>query len=355
MKSIKDYVSLEQKFYEGILNRYDVLFEDILTSANVNDFKEIVIYATGSSLNAAYGALPFMNKCLDIPIRIEEPSIIKNYLPSVGNEVLNIAISQGGHSYSVIELVKMLQQQGKKVFVFTSELESPLAKASENIISMGMPVEEMPYVSAGYSVLILDLMLLSLKLAIKTGKLTSDDELNSLKQIQQVVNKMPEVIKSSEIWISKLETKLAIAKRIIFIGYGATYGVAREGETKITETVRISSWGKELEEYMHGPYLGLKNEDIILFVEPNGRLKERANLLKKFLNKYVTNVVTIYANEGSSLENDLQLAVNVPEEFTALFMTIPIHLMSYRLSKLKGIDLTVSAYPDFDQITASKI
>ena len=106
---------------------------------------------------------------------------------------------------------------------------------------------------------------------------------------------------------------------------------------------------------MHGPYLGLKNGDIILFVEPNGRLKERANLLKKFLNKYVTNVVTIYANEGSSLENDLQLAVNVPEEFTALFMTIPIHLMSYRLSKLKGIDLTVSAYPDFDQITASKI
>lgn len=51
------------------------------------------------------------------------------------------------------------------VVALTSEKDSPLARVSNRVLEMGMPVEEMPYVSAGYSVTILDLILIALVLS----------------------------------------------------------------------------------------------------------------------------------------------------------------------------------------------
>ena len=42
--------------------------------------------------------------------------------------------------------------------------------------------------------------------------------------------------------------ELVSGKRFVAIGYGPGYGVAREADTKITETVRVPMNGYELEE-----------------------------------------------------------------------------------------------------------
>lgn len=356
MKSIEDYVKLEPDFYQGVLDHYEELFVNNLSDVDVTEIDNIVIYATGSSSNAAYGALPFMSKVLGMPVQIQEPSISENYLMNVSDHSLSVAISQGGHSYSVVELVQRLQKADHIVFSLTSELDSPLAKISNHVLSMGMPVEEMPYVSAGYSVVILDLMLISLTIARQKGQLSEREEKDYFEQINRIVSALPDVISQSTEWVTEQLPSFSNAKRLSFVGYGAAYGVAREGETKITEAVRISAWGKELEEYMHGPYLGINEDDVIVFIEPNGKLAERSGLLKQFLTQHLNNIYTIYANDKqSSAEQDLNFGIEVDELLASLFMTIPVHLLAYHLSQEKGVDLQHSAYPDFDKITASKI
>lgn len=356
MKSIEDYINLEPKYYQNVLDNYQSLFGNQFSKDELDDIDNVVIYATGSSSNAAYGALPFMSKVLEMPVQIEEPSISENYLLNVKKNTLCIAISQGGHSYSVVKLVERLQGAEHKVFTLTSELDSPVAKVGKNILKMGMPVEEMPYVSAGYSVEILDLLLFALIIAKITRKITVEDYQQYFKEITTITQKMPDVIEYANKWVNQYLNEFATAKRLIFIGYGSAYGVSREGETKITEAVRISSWGKELEEYMHGPYLGLMPDDFVICLEPNGKLQKRADLLKQFLNKHVDHVYSIYANDAKNKKShDLSLKVKTDELLVALFMTVPIHLLAYRLSKIKGNDLQHSAYPDFDEITASKI
>ena len=355
MKSIEDYVHLEPKYYEAVLQNYADLFAKQIAQINHN-ITNVVIYATGSSSNAAYGALPFMSNILKMPVKIEEPSIAENYLLHVEPNSLCIAISQGGHSYSVVKIIQRLQDAGNTVFALTSELDSPVAQISQHVLNMGMPIEEMPYVSAGYSVEILDLMLLAMLIAQKIGKLSSVEFTKLLAEIKSIVLKMPEVINSASNWVENNISNFATAKRLVFIGYGATYGVSREGETKTTEAVRINSWGKELEEYMHGPYLGLNADDFIICIDPMGKLHDRMDLLKQFLNKHVKNVYTIYSGKDQSeATNDLSLGITTNELLTSLFMTVPVHLLAYKLSQVKKIDLQHSAYPDFDKITASKI
>lgn len=354
MKSIKDYVDLEQGFYSNILKNKDELYDSQFNEETLKGISNIVIFATGSSSNAAYSALPFMSKTTGLPIYIEEPSIAANYLLNFNDDTLYFAITQGGHSYSIINLVEKFEKNGKKIFTLTSDASSPAYKVSDNVLSMGMPIEEMPYVSAGYSVTILDLMLISMRIGKILGNLSDRNEKDTLADIDGIIAKMPNIVDRSNKWIKDNISTFKNAKRLVWIGYGSTYGVSREGETKITETVGISSWGKELEEYMHGPYLGLQENDLIIFIDPNGILEDRVENLYKFLKLHV-NDVFIINSVNRKHEKDLDLNVTCNELLASLYMTIPVHLLSFELSQCKGNDLEKSAYPEFDKITASKI
>ena len=356
MKNIADYVALEPEYYQNILDNYQTLFTQHIDLSKIKQLNSIVIFATGSSSNAAYGARSLMSKILKVPVYIEDPSIAANYLHYSDPNTLYFAISQGGESYSTIHLVEEFIKSNQTIYTLTSNPNSPLYKVSNHVLSMGIPIEEMPYVSAGYSVTILDLILISLVIAQKNGNLNEQQFNSYLDQLQKVTHLLPKVIEQSQMWVNQYQNQFYHAKRVIFIGYGATYGVAREGETKFTETVRNTAFGKELEEYMHGPYLGLHEDDHIVFLEPHGQLAQRANLLKVFLDKYVKNVSTIYANNSNNLkEEDLCLNVDIDELYASLFMTVPVHLLSYQVSRLKGHNLEKSTYPEFDEITSSKI
>lgn len=356
MKSIADYVELEPEYYQNVLNNYEALFVKTIDLNKINQLNSIVLFATGSSSNAAYSARPLMSKILRVPVYVEDPSMAANYLHYNDTNSLYIAISQGGQSYSTIHLVEQFIKNNQTIYSLTSNPNSPLNKISNNVLSMGMPIEEMPYVSAGYSVTILDLILISMVIGQKIGSLKNEQFEEYFNQIQKIVKLLPQVIKQSQTWVSNNLNQFFQAERVILIGYGATYGVAREGETKFTETVQNTALGKELEEYMHGPYIGLHSSDSIIFIEPQGQLEQRANSLKEFLKRYVQNVTTIYADKTDNItERDLCLNVNCDELLSSLFMTIPIHLLSYQVSQLKKRDLERSTYPEFDVITKSKI
>ncbi len=354
MKNMEYYIHAEPEIYEHITTGRKQILEKIIQMDH-KTYHSVVIFATGSSSNAAFGAQLYMSAKLGIPVYIEEPSISGNYMLHLNKNTLYVAISQGGHSFSTIHLVKEIQKRGGTIFTMTSDLSSPIAEAAKNVIEMGMNIEEMPYVTAGYSATILILDLLALELALATGKITTEQYESDLNEMQKIATRLPEVIKKATNWVEKHTHELLQAKRIFFIGYGSAYGVAREGETKVTETIRITAFGKELEEYMHGPYIGLSAEDYVIFLEPEGILRNRADKLKEFLHGHVSEVRTIFANKTSINSNDLALGIQTNELLVSLFMTIPVHLLAFKISQEKGINLEQSAYPEFDKITQSKI
>ncbi|AGR06484.1 SIS domain-containing protein [Listeria monocytogenes] len=354
MKNMDYYIRSEQSVYENIIRSRKDLLQKVIQMEKV-DYQAIVIFATGSSSNAAFAAQLYMSDKLAIPVYVEEPSTAGNYMLHLNKNTLYIAISQGGHSYSTIHLVKEIERQGGIVFTLTSDLTSPIAKESTRAIDLGMAIEEMPYVTLGYSATILMLNLMALELALLQEKMLEEEYQAEIAELKKITANLPKVVEKSAAWVDAHTQELMEAERVFFIGYGAAYGVAREGETKVTETIRITAFGKELEEYMHGPYIGLSEQDYIIFLEPQGLLEDRAEKLKQFLQGHVKKIRTFYADAGGEKADDLLLGVRAAELLTPLFMTIPVHLLSFEISKKKGINLEVSAFPEFDQITKSKI
>lgn len=358
MKSMEYYIKSEADTYSKVFKNYQQLLGPLVEKYKTNqaNYNSIVLFATGSSSNAAYGAVPYMTERLGIPVYVEEPSIAANYHSKFRDDILYVAISQGGHSASTIKVVKELVAKKIDVFVLTSDPDSPIAQTDAQIILMGMGIEEMPYVTLGYSITILLLILFAVESSFQTGKIAQTDYENDKNEIGLIINNLSEVVAVSEKWTDQYLAQNSNIKRIFFIGYGAAYGVAREGETKVTETVHITAQGKELEEYMHGPYIGLHDSDHFIFIEPQGKLEQRSQKLQQFLQLHCKHIALIAKKAVSSANLDvLNLNTDVNELFAALFMTIPVHLLAYKLSKSKKIDLEHPTYPEFDEITKSKI
>lgn len=353
MKSMIDYVESEKKINESIINSFS-LSDELKHVITKKAYKDIVIYATGSSSNAAQSASIFVQTILNIPVYIKEPSLGMNYEQHWNSDTLYIAISQGGHSYSTIELVNTLERNNIEVFVITSDLNSPIAKSGKHIIDIGMGIEEMPYVTAGYTATILILWLLALSIASEKKIISQTTKNQHIVNIKDTIVLADYVIEATRTWFEKNKSELLNKKRYVFIGYGSCYGVAKEAETKFTEILHLPAHGHELEEYMHGPYLGLQKQDALFLLDPSGKLSQRTLLLRQFLNKHMHRTYMV-SNQGDRETDDLILNISVDENLSPIIFTIPFHIISYYLSQEKGIDLTKSYYPDFDEITQSKI
>lgn len=352
MKSMLDYIKKEEEINNSIIENEKLLLP--LSNLRKGTYRDVVIFATGSSSNAAQSAYIFMQETLQIPVYIKEPSIAMNYERKWSSDTLYLAISQGGRSYSTIELVKYLQSINIQIFVLTSDLNSPIADVGHDVIDLGMGIEEMPYVTAGYTATILVLWLLALEVGFKIGSLTDETYKKNREEIKKVICLSGQIIETTDEWYQKNEEDLIDKRRFVFIGYGASYGVAKEAETKFTEILHLPAHGHELEEYMHGPYLGLQKEDALFLIDANGKLSERMLLLRKFLNKHMDKTYLVTnGNEGQ--EGDLVFDFSINENMAPLIMTIPFHLISFYISQKQGTDLTKSYYPDFDKITGSKV
>lgn len=352
MKSMLDYIKKEEEINNNIIENEELL--QPLSNLRKSKYRDVVIFATGSSSNAAQSAYIFMQETLQIPVYIKEPSIAMNYERQWSSDTLYLAISQGGKSYSTIELVKYLQSNSIQVFVLTSDLNSPIAEVGHDVIDLGMGIEEMPYVTAGYTATILVLWLLALEVRFKNGSLPEKAYRKHREEINKVIQLSGQIIEKTDEWYQKNEENLIDKRRFVFIGYGASYGVAKEAETKFTEILHLPAHGHELEEYMHGPYLGLQKEDALFLIDADGKLSERMVLLRKFLNKHMDKTYLV-TNGDKGQKGDLIFDFSIEENLAPLIMTIPFHLISFYISQKQGTDLTKSYYPDFDKITGSKL
>lgn len=349
------YIKKEKKINMQVITNSEKNLYKLAKNTSGRSYKSIVIYATGSSANAANSAKLFMQDILQMPVTIVEPSIAKSYEMILSKDTLYFAISQGGHSYSTIELVKEVQALGYDIYSITSDIESPIAKESTNTLDIGMGIEDMPFVTAGQTATTVFLWLIALYLAKASEKISKKEFNNHIDEIKSVVDKADEVIDKTNQWYDKLKDKLVKSNRFVAVSYGSGYGVVKEAETKFTETVRVPSHGHELEEYMHGPYIGLNANDYIFLVSLDGKLEERLQLLRVFLAKHVPNNFVISIGSSGKEKDDLNLGLKVNEYLTPILLTIPFHAVAWYLSKEHGVDLTKSSYPDFDEILKSKV
>ncbi|ECC3466011.1 SIS domain-containing protein [Salmonella enterica subsp. enterica] len=346
------YISEEPACLTQILRDYRQKLAAIETFARQHPVRRILLLATGSSLNAALCARYFFEQRFGVLVEIKEPYNFTHYEAVDPHTDLVVAISQSGKSASTLEAMRKVQALSLPVFALTSDPQSPIARACDGILDINTGIESVGFVTRGVSATVLNLLLMALTIARSQGKASEAEEQRYLAELQRLAAAIPDVIDRTSRFIDRHGEALRGGERFVATGYGALVGVAKEFETKFTETVRVPSSGFELEAYMHGPYLEVNCRHVMLFIEdvPDGRTRA----LRDYMAPSIARAFTLTLSDDEDAQT---LALNCPCEhhLAPLLLIVPVQMLAWHTAGLKGIDLAKRIFDDFDRVLKSKI
>lgn len=353
MATMLDYIDQESEAQAVILNEYQTKLAPLVEYINDKSIDKIMILATGSSYNAGLCAKYYFEAHFGILVDIKEPYNFSHYERMDPATDLVIAVSQSGKSASTLEAVKKVQTQGIAVFCLTSDIASPLAQQADGVLNINIGLESVGFVTLGFSATVLNLLLIAMTVAERCGQLSPAEREETLASLKETARVIPAVIAHSNAFFIRHRQHFIAAQRFVAIGYGALVGVAKECETKFTETVREPSSGFELEAYMHGPYLEANAGHTLFFIEdkPHARSAALRDYMRPALGAAFT--VTLAAENGD--ENTLALNYSLAHQFAPLLLIIPFQLLAFNIATAKGTDLNVRIFNDFDSVLKSKI
>lgn len=330
MQTMLTYINEEQ----DILNNIIINFNNI----DITKYQSIGIIATGSSINAAQSCIYFLQDILNKKIDIYEAYSFSNFTNRIDHD-LYILISQSGESKSVIDVLYYLKQKSNsKILTISNNKKSQLAIKSDMFLDINAGEEKVGFVTKGFSATLLNLILLGIY---------NSKKYEYIEKFKCILNKLNMLTEEVDKYIFNNKKIFENTNRYMAVSYNNLFGIAKEFETKFTETVRCPSTGYELEAFMHGPYLECNEKTLIFFLNSNDIHYERAKNLEIYLKKYVYETI------------DLKIFIDDFEKYSnielTIFYALIIQLMSFRVAEIKNINLSEKIFVDFDEKLGSKV
>lgn len=346
------YIEEQPAALEAILRAWPQHLASVEAFARQHPVRRLLVLATGSSLNAAMCARYLYEHRFGVLLEIKEPYNFVHYEAIDPHTDMVLVVSQSGKSASTLAAMEKVQAAGLPVFALTSDPDSPIGRRCNHVLDIHTGIEKVGFVTRGFSATVLNLMLVALTLARAQQQIDDKGTLDYLEALHRLAAAIPDTIARTEAFFERHQSTLQGATRFVAIGEGALTGVAKEFETKFTETVRVPSGGFELEAYMHGPYLEANAEHVMFFIEdaPNPRLRALRDYMAPAVKQ--TFLVTL---TGEASANTLALNCPLEHLLSPLLLIIPMQILAWRTACAKGIDLSVRIFDDFDRILKSKI
>lgn len=347
------YIFQEREILKYIIENRKINLRKYIDYISSNRINNWVVLATGSSANAMLCAKYYVESIVKVSVDFKTVLPFTYYDQKLKDDTLVFAVSQSGRSYSTIKALE--KAKNAHCFTLTANEDSPIAKISDEIINIGCGEEKVGYVTKGFSATVLTFMLIGLETA-KLWKRISEDEYNKkIKELESAIDRIDDVIDRTINWYKNYKDKLIGCKHFIAIGYGPSIGVISEFNTKFTETLRVSVNAHELEEYMHGPYLALKEDQSIIFIETNNELEERQNKLKNYIERFTNNCYKVSYVKEDCNPKTLCLDLNFDELVLPILMVVPVQYLAYQIAVDINSDFLTDKFDGFGKTMGSKL
>lgn len=311
-----DYVKkTPDKVAENISNK-EKLVTPLVDLFKANNFENVLIVASGSSLNAAMMATAYMEKRLQCSVTTITPELFELKQNVDFKNSFILFISQSGASTNILHALKYMDQVNAKKIVLTSNLKSEVAQHVDAAIDYGVGNETVGYVTMGLSTLILYLAMFANEAAITQGRESDSEE--DFKQLSVLYKK---TIEQSLKFVEQHYLDLAEMEPTFICGNDMNFGVAREAALKFQETLKIPTMHYEIEEFMHGPDIQLSPQYTVFLID-NPEASERIKAIHHGLSAVINKRYLLTNNDQQVKENTILIPKSPIKELTAL-ITIP--------------------------------
>ena len=339
------FIDEQKDVLTHILNQEEKILS-FLPDSFINK-KEIIITASGSSLNAALLVKAMLEKEAKIRIHVETPFQLRYYssLLNQNDQKLLIALSQTGKSIGTLECIKMAQANQIDTLAITAYDDSPIAKSANVHINMLCGDEPVGPKTKGFSATVLVLQLLLMKMM----KIASKEY---VQEYRQSIKELPNNIQTAKQWCRQHDS-WAKAKAMSIVGFGINYPTAREGTLKILETMQIPIMNFEMEEFMHGPQRTIVKDSYIVMIDTNGQGQVLMNNLIDF-SKTKTNNYLLISTLKQTDDHTLQIG-QYPLTSSWLNAVVIFQVMCTYFPEVNGHNSSNPIYGDFATTVGTRI
>jgi len=294
--------------------------------------RHLYLVGCGTSYHACMlGAVYLARLAGRAAIPVLAPQFIPQYGPALGPEDVGIFVSQSGETKDVLNALEIAQERGMGVLGLVNVLGSTLMNESEYYLPLVCGYE----ISVPATKTFTNQAAAFLYLALRMGG-------HSTAPLARLPELLEETLGMVEPQVAALEPNLAGHDDLYCLGYGLTYPIALEGALKLKEVTYAHCEGMLSTEFKHGPLSAVYEGYPVIFVAG----PEDVPLLVSGINETTCRggQAIVIGEENEQLRvnaDDLILLPSAGPLFNPLLATLPLQLLSYRLSLARGYD------PDF--------
>lgn len=184
---------------------------------------------------------------------------------------------------------------------------------------------------------------IAVRLAAIRGQGEVADKLEQ--ELQQLPALMESILQRENAVRQIAQETVAANRRLFFVGAGPNAPTASEAALKAKEAAYVTAEGFELEQFIHGPQVGVEADDLVIPIVVKGAAESRLTDLLKLLNGIHTNTwvvgqvpestTSLFEQEGWSHFSTHEHTPTL-EVLTPLLTMLPVQLLADFLASERG-------------------
>ncbi len=298
----------------------------------VRGARHLYLVGCGTSYHACMLAAVYLARLAKRPaIPILAPQFVAQYGPALGPEDVGVFVSQSGETKDVLAALTVAQFRGATALGLVNVVGSTLMRESAAHLPLACGYE----ISVPATKTFMNQCVAFLYLAMRLGG-------HDTRSLRGLPGLLARTLAAIEPQVERIAPGLAAANDLYCLGYGLTYPIALEGALKLKEITYAHCEGMLSTEFKHGPLSAVSDGYPVLFVAG----PDDVPLLVSGINETTCRGGRAIAigEEDDRLRSNAHELITVPAtgaDLNPLLATLPLQLLSYRLSVARGYD------PDF--------
>lgn len=320
---------------------YSLDFKDVLTKEEILDIEEVQIIACGTAYHAGLQGEYALKKLAKMRCGTNIASEYRYSDPFVNKNTLIMAISQSGETLDTLLAMKEAKQRGAKTLTVTNVVGSSISRDADKVIYTMAGPEIAVASTKAYTNQVLTLFLLAIYMADMKGTIDFNTKKLLLDELRDIPKKIRAILEKEDT-IEEVAKKMYKAVNGFYIGRGLDYRVALEGSLKMKEITYIHTEAFPSGELKHGT-ISLIEEGVpaVVIATQKDLLDKSVSNIKELKAREAT-IITIAQESDRELEEISDEIILIPDcndMLTGLISVVPLQLLAYYTSVLKGIDV----------------
>ncbi len=330
LKEIYEQKDVIREMFRGRIDfEKNTLHSDTLEALVQENIEKITIVASGTSYHSGLVGKYYLEEFADIPTDVIVSAEFKYKKKFIDSKTLFIFVSQSGETADVLDSLKIVKEQGGKVFGIVNVPGSAIARTTGRGLYTRAGIEIGVASTKAFTTQVATFLFMALYL----GKHRNLDY-RKYREILENFRKIPEVLEKV---CEQKDTIQGIAKKyshfedIFYLGRGLELPIALEGSLKLKEISYIHSEAYASGELKHGPIALIDEKFPTILINGDTSLYEKNISTAEEIKARKGTVLGIVSENDTkkSSYDDVLTYPSVHSDLDVFTQTVILQLFSY--------------------------